>query len=46
MNEDLNAPFVKKEHLLNSARTVRRRITPDMIEFFEQWRDQSGIRSA
>ncbi|WWC90625.1 uncharacterized protein L201_005561 [Kwoniella dendrophila CBS 6074] len=46
MNEDLNAPYVKKSHLIHSAQTVRRRITPDMIEFFEDWRDQSGVRSA
>lgn len=46
MNEDLDAPYVKISHLLHSARTVRRRITPDMIRFFEEWRDQSGIRSA
>lgn len=46
MNEDLDAPYVKKDHLLRSARTVRRRITPAMLRFFEQWRDQSGVRSA
>ncbi|WOO82216.1 AAA family ATPase AFG2 [Vanrija pseudolonga] len=44
MNENLEAPYVTREHLLHSARTVRRRITPDMIRFFERWRDQSGIR--
>ncbi|WVQ95019.1 hypothetical protein IAU59_002111 [Kwoniella sp. CBS 9459] len=46
MNEDLDAPYVKRSHLLHSARTVRRRITPDMVRFFEEWRDQSGVRSA
>jgi AAA family ATPase len=46
MNDDLDAAYVKKEHLLHSAKTVRRRITPDMIHFFESWRDQSGVRSA
>jgi AAA family ATPase len=46
MNEDLNAPYVKRDHLLHSARTVRRRITPEMLDYFEAWRDQSGIRSA
>ena len=46
MNESLDAPFVKCEHLVHSAKTVRRRITPDMIDFFEAWRDQSGVRSA
>ncbi|KIR68042.1 AAA family ATPase [Cryptococcus bacillisporus CA1873] len=46
MNESLDAPFVKGSHLVNSAHTVRRRITPDMIAFFEEWRDLSGVRSA
>jgi AAA family ATPase len=46
MNEDLDAPYVKREHLVHSAKTVRRRITPEMISFFEEWRDQSGVRSA
>ncbi|WWC63375.1 uncharacterized protein I303_105975 [Kwoniella dejecticola CBS 10117] len=46
MNENLDAPFVKKSHLIHSAKTVRRRITPDMLSFFEEWRDQSGVRNA
>ncbi|WVO21452.1 uncharacterized protein IAS62_002761 [Cryptococcus decagattii] len=46
MNESLDAPYVKGSHLVNSAYTVRRRITPDMIAFFEEWRDLSGVRSA
>ncbi|KIR27535.1 AAA family ATPase [Cryptococcus deuterogattii 99/473] len=46
MNESLDAPYVKGSHLVNSAHTVRRRITPDMIAFFEEWRDLSGVRSA
>ncbi|KAK4688557.1 AAA family ATPase, partial [Tremellales sp. Uapishka_1] len=46
MNEDLDAPYVKKTHLEHSARTVRRRITPDMLRFFEEWRDQCGVRTA
>lgn len=46
MNEDVEALYVGAEHLLHSAKTVRRRITSDMISFFEAWRDQSGVRSA
>ncbi|WVN86229.1 uncharacterized protein L203_101390 [Cryptococcus depauperatus CBS 7841] len=46
MNEDINAPYVKKSHLVHSAKTVRRRITSEIMEFFEEWGDQSGIRSA
>ncbi|KAJ9107805.1 hypothetical protein QFC19_002710 [Naganishia cerealis] len=45
MNEDLNAPYVRKQHLLDAAKSVRRRITPSMISRFEAWRDQSGARS-
>ncbi|GHJ85370.1 hypothetical protein NliqN6_1772 [Naganishia liquefaciens] len=45
MNENLNAPFVRKQHLLDAAKSVRRRITPNMISQFEAWRDQSGARS-
>ncbi|KAJ9091293.1 hypothetical protein QFC20_007670 [Naganishia adeliensis] len=45
MNEDLNAPFVRKQHLMDAAKSVRRRITPSMISQFEAWRDQSGARS-
>ena len=37
---------VKRTHLEHSAKTVRRRITPSMVRFFEEWRDQSGVRSA
>lgn len=36
---------VRKQHLLNAAKSVRRRITPNMISQFEAWRDQSGARS-
>nr|ODN94476.1 AAA family ATPase [Cryptococcus depauperatus CBS 7855] len=46
MNEDINAPHVKKSHLVHSAKTIRRRITSEIMEFFEEWGDQSGIRSA
>ncbi|KAJ9128233.1 hypothetical protein QFC24_000525 [Naganishia onofrii] len=45
MNEDLSAPYVRKQHLLDAAKSVRRRITPSMISQFEAWRDQSGARS-
>ena len=37
---------IGREHLLEAARTVRRRITPEVIQSYEEWRDQSGLRSA
>ncbi|KAM0754878.1 AAA-domain-containing protein, partial [Meredithblackwellia eburnea MCA 4105] len=46
MNENLEALHIGRTHLLEAARTVRRRITKEMIESYEEWRDQSGLRSA
>ena len=31
---------VKHTHLLDACRSVHRRITPEMIQFYESWRDQ------
>jgi len=45
MNENVEAPFVARQHFLQAAKAIRRQITPDMVRFFESWRDQSGVRS-
>ncbi|KAK4050922.1 AAA+-type ATPase [Microbotryomycetes sp. JL221] len=46
MNEDINAPFVGGKHFIEAARTVRRRITTQVVKEYEAWRDSSGLRSA
>ncbi|GEM06903.1 ribosome biogenesis factor recycling AAA family ATPase [Rhodotorula toruloides] len=46
MNEDMNTPNVRREHFITAAKTVRRRITPEVIQEYEEWRDRSGVRSA
>ncbi|BGP38636.1 AAA+-type ATPase [Rhodotorula kratochvilovae] len=46
MNEDMNTPNVRREHFVQAAKTVRRRITPEVIQEYEEWRDRSGVRSA
>ncbi|GJN87425.1 hypothetical protein Rhopal_000374-T1 [Rhodotorula paludigena] len=46
MNEDMNTPSVGRKHFVEAARTVRRRITPEVIAEYEDWRDRSGVRSA
>ncbi|BGP30639.1 AAA+-type ATPase [Rhodotorula toruloides] len=46
MNEDMNTPNVRREHFVEAAKTVRRRITPEVIQEYEEWRDRSGVRSA
>ncbi|GAA5934880.1 AAA family ATPase AFG2 [Sporobolomyces koalae] len=46
MNENMNAPDIQRKHFVEAARTVRRRITPEVIQEYEEWRDRSGVRSA
>ncbi|EGG10844.1 ATPase family protein [Melampsora larici-populina 98AG31] len=46
MNKDLNATQVSEEDLLEAANQIRRRITPETIKMYENWRDRSGVRSA
>ena len=43
MREDLNAPFVSKEHFITAARSARRGITSDVIAKFKAWRETSGL---
>jgi len=44
MNEDLDAVDIRMKHLEQAAEGVRRRITPEMIDFYETWRDSAGVR--
>ncbi|GAA6058781.1 hypothetical protein JCM10212_001897 [Sporobolomyces blumeae] len=46
MNEDMNIPNISRKHFVEAARSVRRRITPEVIQEYEEWRDRSGVRSA
>ncbi|POY72553.1 hypothetical protein BMF94_4380 [Rhodotorula taiwanensis] len=46
MNEDMNTPNVRRAHFVQAAKSVRRRITPEVIQEYEEWRDRSGVRSA
>ena len=38
--------YVRADDLYAAAQTVRRRITPEMLAFFEAWRDDAGVRTA
>ncbi|UZJ53463.1 hypothetical protein CBS101457_002783 [Exobasidium rhododendri] len=42
MNEDLHAKCIRQQHLESAALGVRRRITKEMIQQYESWRDQLG----
>ncbi|MBW0480769.1 hypothetical protein O181_020484 [Austropuccinia psidii MF-1] len=45
MQKNFDAQFVQFEDLYDSIKCVRKRTTPEVLEMFEKWRDQSGIRS-
>ncbi|KAG8965784.1 AAA+-type ATPase [Tulasnella sp. 419] len=46
MRENINAEYVTSKNFVNSAKNMRRQITPEMIKHFEEWRDSIGVRSA
>lgn len=37
---------IGRQHFILAAKNVRRRITPEVIRSYEEWRDSSGLRSA
>lgn len=45
---DLRVEFVqvKRDHFLEAARTIRKRITPDVLRALEAWRDQAGVKES
>ncbi|GAA5855531.1 hypothetical protein JCM8547_007875 [Rhodosporidiobolus lusitaniae] len=46
MEDNVEAPHIRREFLLHATQTVRRRITPEVVQEYEEWRDRSGVRSA
>jgi len=46
MQEDIHTPFVATKHFLTAAEGMRRQITPEMIQEFEDWRKSAGVRNA
>ncbi|CAG8438553.1 16248_t:CDS:10 [Acaulospora morrowiae] len=45
MDEDLDAKEVRRDHFLKALSSFTRRITPEMIEFYENFRKKSGLKS-
>lgn len=41
-----DAPQIRMAHFEAATSSMRRRITPEMITFYEAWRDSSGVREA
>lgn len=41
--EDDGPVYVDRRFIVEAARSVRRRITLDMVRGYEEWRDQSGV---
>ncbi|RUS24731.1 AAA family ATPase [Jimgerdemannia flammicorona] len=45
MDEDLEATEVKRTHFLQALSSFTRRITPEMIKFYDDFKNRSGLRS-
>lgn len=45
MEEDIHIDSVKMKHFRKSLSTFTRRITPEMIQFYKDFQDRSGLQS-
>jgi len=45
MQKDINAPFIPQSAFVAAAGAIQRQITPDVIKKYQQWRNQTGLRS-
>ncbi|KAF0436992.1 AAA-domain-containing protein [Gigaspora margarita] len=45
MDEDLEAKEVRREHFMKALSSFTRRITPEMIQFYDKFRQKSGLRN-
>ncbi|KAF9448797.1 AAA family ATPase [Macrolepiota fuliginosa MF-IS2] len=45
MQKDINAPFVSQKSFVAAAKSVKRQITPTVLEKYGRWRSDSEIRS-
>ncbi|SCV67658.1 BQ2448_5269 [Microbotryum intermedium] len=46
MNEHIEIAAVGRRHLVEAAKSIRRRITTEVVRGYEEWSDRSGVRSA
>ncbi|CAG8616756.1 10524_t:CDS:10 [Dentiscutata erythropus] len=45
MDENLEAKEVRREHFMKALSSFTRRITPEMIQFYDKFRQKSGLRN-
>ncbi|PAV24032.1 AAA family ATPase [Pyrrhoderma noxium] len=43
MKENIDAPYIPYSAFLEAARSMRREITPEIIEHFQKWKDSRGL---
>ncbi|OCH87928.1 AAA family ATPase [Obba rivulosa] len=46
MKKDVNAPYVPHEAFIAAARAIKKQITPEVVEQYEQWRNDHGVTDA
>ncbi|KAF8187739.1 AAA family ATPase [Pholiota molesta] len=44
MQKDINSPYVPQEAFITAAKTIKRQITPAVLQKFAKWRDGNSIR--
>jgi SpoVK/Ycf46/Vps4 family AAA+-type ATPase len=45
MEEDIHIDSVKMRHFNKSLKTFTRRITPEMLQFYKDFQERSGLQS-
>lgn len=46
MREDVNAPYVSRQHFEKAAKHVRKGITREMVESYDRWRISNGLTNS
>ncbi|CAO3680002.1 unnamed protein product [Umbelopsis ramanniana] len=45
MEDDIDAQFIRQEHFVRAIRSMKKRITPEMLQFYDDFRSKSGLKS-
>ncbi|KAI8583737.1 hypothetical protein K450DRAFT_268321 [Umbelopsis ramanniana AG] len=45
MEDDIDAQFIRQEHFVRAIRSMKKRITPEMLRFYDDFRSKSGLKS-
>ncbi|KAM5541224.1 hypothetical protein V8D89_005153 [Ganoderma adspersum] len=46
MKADINAPFVPQTAFFEAAKSIKKQITPEVVQTYTAWRDKNGVTEA